>query len=159
MMDKKLEKYLKEHEIEYIPHKHKAVFSVSESEKIKKNIPGLHCKTLFLKDEKGKFYLLGMPAEKKLNSKRFIESQKIKKVRFASPEELKDKVNLIPGSVSIFGAIYIKDNVKLIIDSDVWNSETIGFHPNDNTCTLELKHKNLKSFYDSLNCEKEVVNL
>lgn len=159
-MDKKLKSYLDKQEVNYTIHEHKAVFTVEESKKIKKKIPGLHCKTLFLKDNKGKFYLVGMPAEKRLDSKNFRKSIRVKKVRFGTKDELKKEVSLVPGSVSIFGVIYAKkDRVKLILDKEVWHAETVGFHPNINTSTLEVKHKDLKKFYDSLNCEKEVIEL
>lgn len=115
---------------------------------------------LFLKDERGKFYLVGMKAEKRLDTKKLREHLKIKKLNFASPQELKEEVNLTPGSVSIFGAIYIKDKrVKLIIDEDVWSAPTVGFHPNINTSTLEINHENLEKYFESLKCEKEILRL
>ena len=149
-MDKKLENYLKEKEIKYKEHKHPAVFTVEESKKLNKTISGLHCKTLFLKDSNGIYYLIGMPAEKRLDSKKFRELIEAKKVRFGTAEELKEKVNLVPGSVSIFGAIYTKDKkTRLILDKEVWDAEKVGFHPNINTSTLEINHKNLEKFYNS----------
>ena len=159
-MDKKLKSYLDKHKVNYIIHKHKAVFTVEESKELKKKIPGLHCKTLFLKDSNGLFYLIGMPAEKRLDSKGFRKYVGAKKVRFGTAEELKKEVNLAPGSVSIFGSIYIKDkNTGLIIDKEVWQADRVGFHPNINTMTLEMSCENLKKFYNSLDCEKEILEL
>lgn len=159
-MDKKLKSYLDKHKINYIIHKHKAVFTVEESRELKKKIPGMHCKTLFLKGSNGKYYLIGMPANKRLDSKILRKHLNVKKIRFGTPEELKKEVNLIPGSVSIFGMIYSKSNrVKLLIDKEIWEAESSGFHPNENTSTLEVKHEDLKKFYDSLDCEKEIVEL
>jgi len=159
-MDRKLKKYLDKNNIRYIVHKHKAVFTVEESRELKKEIPGLHCKTLFLKDSKNRFYLVGLPAEKRLDSKKFRKYIGAKKVRFGTSEELNKEIKLVPGSVSIFGAIYIKDkNTRLIIDKEVWQADRVGFHPNINTMTLEISCKNLKKFYDSLDCEKEILEL
>jgi Ala-tRNA(Pro) deacylase len=159
-MDKKLKSYLEKYGIKYVMHKHPAVFTVEESKELKKDIPGLHCKTLFLKDNFGKYYLVGMPAEKRLDNKRFLKNVNSKKARFGNPEELKDIVNLVPGSVSIFGAIYVKDKeTKLIIDKEVWEADIVGFHPNVNTSTLVFSHQNLEKFYNSLMCEKEIVEL
>ena len=158
-MDEKLKNYLKKHGILYKEYQHPAVFTVQESRKLKKKIPGLHCKTLFLKDNFGKFYLVGMPAEKMLDSKIFRNLLGIKKVRFGSPEELKTIIGLVPGGVSIFGMVNAKKGVVLVLDKEVWSAESIGFHPNVNTSTLVLKHKDLKKFYDSLNCEKDVLEL
>jgi Ala-tRNA(Pro) deacylase len=158
-MDKKLENYIKRFGVRYVEHRHAAVFTVEESKELKKKIPGMHCKTLFLKDNLGRFYLIGMPAEKRLNSKSFRKTIGVKKVRFGTPGELKDKVNLTPGSVSIFGAIYIRGDVKLIIDGDVWSANRVGFHPNVNTSTLVIKHGDLEKFYNSLKCDKDVMEL
>ena len=159
-MDIKLKEYLDKHGIKYTEHRHKEVFTVAESTKLKKKIPGLHCKTLFLKDNKGKFYLVGMPAEKRLDVKKLKMHFNVRKLHFASEKELKEEVNLLPGSVSIFGAIYVKyKRVILIIDDEVWKADITGFHPNINTSTLEIKHNELKKFYEGLECEKEIMRL
>jgi Ala-tRNA(Pro) deacylase len=161
-MDNKLGDYLKNQGIKYKEYRHPAVYTVEESKRLKQDIPGLHCKTLFLKARvsgKDKFYLVGMPADKKLDNKKFRKHLGFKKIRFGTPEELKKKVNLVPGSVSIFGAIYIEDDTKLVIDREVWEAKMSGFHPNINTSTLVLDRENLKKFYGSLNCEKEILEL
>ena len=54
--------------------------------------------------------------------------------------------------------IYSRD-VELIIDKEVWGAEKVGFHPNTNIATLELKHEDLKKFYDSLRSEKRIMEL
>ena len=159
-MDKKLEEYLKENGVAYIEHKHPAVFTVEESKKIKNKIPGLHCKTLFLKDNEGAFYLVGLPADKRLDSKKLIKELGVKKIRFATAEELKDEVDLIPGSVSILGIINNGNGkVSLILDKEVWDAKSVGFHPNINTSTLEMKHEDLEKFYNSLKCKKRILKL
>lgn len=157
-MDKALESYLKEHKIEYVEHKHKAVFTVAESTSIKKHIPGLSCKCLFLKDEKGKFYLLAMNAHKRANMKLLRKEIDVEKLHFASEEELKRELNVTPGSVSIFAMIHSK-NVSLIIDKEVWTAEIVGFHPNINTSTLEISHKNLEIFINSLKTKALILKM
>jgi len=72
--------------------------------------------------------------------------------------ELKQELNLSPGSVSIFGMINAKNTI-LIVDKDVWDAKSVGFHPNINTATLELSHKSLENFYNSLNLKKEIIRL
>jgi Ala-tRNA(Pro) deacylase len=155
-MDKALESYLKNHGIEYNLHEHPAVFTVAESEKINEKIPGLHTKSLFLKDENGKFYLVCMNAHKKLDIKNLRKILSLKELYFASPEELKSELNLAPGSVSIFGMIHAKSTM-LIIGKEVWEAEITGFHPNINTATLEISHKSLEKFCDSLECKKIIM--
>jgi len=157
-MDKKLGECLENNRIKYILHRHLAVFSVEESQKLKIGIPGLHCKTLFVKTESGKFYLIGLPAEKMLDNSKLRKCLGIKKFRFGSVEELKNIIGVLPGSVSIFGAVNSK-KVGLIIDRYVWESKIVGFHPNINTETLEIKHFDLEKFYESLENEKYIFDV
>ena len=157
-MDSNLSNYLKEHKIEYKEHKHKAVFTVAESESIKKDIPGLHTKNLFLKDDSGFFYLVCMNAHKRLDIKALRKTLKVDKLHFASPEELKEHLHLTPGSVSIFGMIY-SSSVLLLIDKEVWQADIIGSHPNINTATLEITHKDLEKFVKSLKAKYQIIGL
>lgn len=157
-MDTTLLNYLKERDITYIEHKHKAVFTVEESKSIKSLIPGMHTKNLFLKDDKGNFYLVCMNAHKRLNINFLRKKFNADKLHFGSSEELKNELNLTPGSVSIFGIIYSK-NVHLIIDKEVWEAEITGFHPNINTSTLEIHHKDLEKFIQSLKSKPEIIEL
>lgn len=150
--------YLKKHDIPYTLHTHPAVFTVEESKFLKQKIPGLHCKCLFLEDETGKFYLVALPAEKRLDTKKLRAALAVKKINFAQPEKLKAELNLVPGSVSIFGMIYAKETT-LIIDKEVWAAEIVGFHPNINTATLELPHTSLEKFYNSLTSKKQIMEL
>jgi len=157
-MDSKLKSYLKKYKIFYKIHQHQAVFTVEESKTLKKSIQGLHCKTLFLKDNGNNFYLVGMSASKRLDTKRLRKKLNARKLYFASPEELKERLNLTPGSVSIFGMIYSKE-VMLILDEEVWKADIVGFHPNINTSTLEMSHKDLERFYKSIKDKKEIIEL
>ena len=182
-MDTNLQKYFEKYNINFVKYEHRAVFTVDESRDLKKSIPGLHCKCLFLKDQKidadarflddrhadikkhdrhdsGKFYLVGMPANKRLDVKKLQMHFKAGKLHFASEEELFKKLKLKPGSVSIFGMINNTDrDVTLIIDKIVWNSDYVGFHPNINTATLVLEHDDLERFYNSVKNDKEVIEL
>ena len=157
-MDPNLKSYLEKHKIEYKNYKHPAVFTVAESKKIKIDIPALHTKCLFLKDENSQFYLVAIPAEKRLNINLLRKKFNLKKLYFASKEELKSELNLTPGSVSIFGMIYSK-NTNLIIDKELWDAESVGFHPNINTSTILLNHENLEKFYNSIDIRKSIIEL
>ena len=156
-MNKDLFDYLKSHGISYKEYHHPAMFKVADEEKIKANIPGMKSKNLFLKDSNGKFYLIIWEAYSKLPINKLKKRLKVKDLEFASPEELKSKLNVLPGSVSIFAMINAKD-AHLIIDSRLWLSELSGYHPNDNTSTLVISKANLHNFVLSLKIQYEVVS-
>ncbi|PIN93754.1 hypothetical protein COU54_01845 [Candidatus Pacearchaeota archaeon CG10_big_fil_rev_8_21_14_0_10_31_24] len=156
--DLKLEDYLNKHKISYTLYNHPAVFTVAESDKITKHIPGLRIKNLFLKSDSGKYYLVCLNGHKRLDLKLLKSKLNEKKIHFASPEELKEELNLTPGSVSMLGMI---NSIKthLIVDEEVWSSKLIGLHPNINTATLTLENSQLKKFCKSLDKSFEVINL
>ncbi len=159
-MDNKLIDYLEKHKIKFREHKHKAVFTVEESKDLKKDIPGLHTKSLFLKDENTHFYLVCMPAQSRLNIKSLRKVLGTDKLHFSSPQELKAELNITPGSVSIFCSIYANpERVTLIIDKKVHEAEISCFHPNINTSTLEITKENLEKFVKSLKIEKKILDL
>lgn len=159
-MDSALKSYLDKNHISYIIHEHPAVFTVEESKSVPsiQKIPGVRSKNLFLKDDIGRFYLVCLPGEKRLNIKNLEAYLRVKKLKFGSSQELKSELNLTPGSVSIFGMIYSK-NVILLVDREIWDAQIVSFHPNINTATLELNHLSFLRFYESLRCKKEVVDL
>ena len=159
-MDSKLKHYLDKYKINFVEYEHPAVFTVDESRGLKKSIPGLHCKCLFLKDDLGRFYLVGMPADKRLDMKKLRTHLSVKKLHFASSDELFEKLKLTSGSVSIFGLIANEEyDINFILDAGVWNADSVGFHPNVNTSTLVLKHDSLEKFYNSVLNYKKVINL
>ncbi|MEK6847457.1 MAG: prolyl-tRNA synthetase associated domain-containing protein [Nanoarchaeota archaeon] len=159
-MEDILKKYLYKYKINYTKYEHRAVFTVEESRDLKKKIPGLHCKCIFLKDDSGRFYIVGLPAEKRLDIKKLQLHFVVRKLHFATADELWEKFKLKPGSVSIFGLVNNSErDVFFILDKEVWSAEAVGFHPNVNTATLVLKHEDLERFYKSIKNDKEVIEL
>jgi len=157
-MDTKLFDYLRAKSIGFKEYKHPAMFKVSDELEMKKNIPGQRAKSLFLKDNHNNFYLVVWDAYSKLPTNKLRKHLKVKDIEFASSEELKFNLNTTPGSVSIFAMIHAK-NVRLLIDTRLWNAEYSGYHPNENTSTLVISKEDLHKFCDSLNIPYEVISL
>ena len=152
--------HLKTLGISYISHSHPAVFTVEQSKKLKLAYTGKHTKSLFIKDTESRYYLVCMSAEKKLDTKNLRKHLNAKDLRFASKEELFKILKLTPGSVSIFGLVNDNEHkVHLLLDRELWEADSVGFHPNTNTQTLEFKHEDLRKFYDSLPNKKEILEL
>ena len=156
-----VEDFLKSKEIEYILHEHPAVYTCEEAEKYCGNVPGLACKNLLLRDKKGKRYFLAvLPAAKRTDLKKFANIVGEGKVSFASPEALMEKLGLEPGAVSPFGLLNDKKHeVEVYVDSEVYNSEIVSFHPNRNTASLELSGKMFHKFLQSIDNPNNVIEL
>ncbi|RKX75956.1 MAG: prolyl-tRNA synthetase associated domain-containing protein [Spirochaetes bacterium] len=157
--EEKLYGILEELQICYTRHEHPPVFTVEEAGKYWKDIPGVHCKNLFLRDKKGKkHYLVVAEHSKHINMKSLGERIGGERLSFASPQRLKDYLGLESGAVSPFGLINDKDKaVKVIVDKDLKNSAYLNFHPNTNTATITLKSEDFFKFLDW--CRNEVKYL
>lgn len=161
LMDEELMLWLENHSIEYILHKHEAVFTVPEAEIHCGHIPGTHCKNLFLRNKKtNQFYLVTIPHEKRLDLKQFRKIIGAPKVRFAEPDDLKVILGLTPGSVSPLGLINdIKNKTIFMVDKEVWNAEEIYCHPNINTETLQIPNEDFQKLIKATKNLIEVKNL
>jgi len=156
---KTVENFLQSKQINYSLHEHPEVYTCEDADKYCKNIPGLTCKNLFLKDKKGKrYFLVIIPAKKQAELKKICETIGVSKVSFANEQTLQEKLDLKPGSVSPFGLINDKNNeVEVYIDKEVLEADIVGFHPNRNTATLELSGEMFKKFFKAINKEIHII--
>lgn len=138
-MERYLEEFLARHGIRYTPHAHAAVFTAAEAAIHCKDIPGLACKNLFMKDGADQFHLVILPDHKRLDMARFRQLIGAERLRFGNDEELMSLLRLTPGSVSPFGLVNdLEKKIVVHIDAEVWGAPVVTFHPNINTETLEL---------------------
>ena len=153
--------YLDNLNIGYKKFDHVAVFTVEDAKKISQNILGTKTKNLFLRDKKKtNYFLVSTKDNKRVDLKKLAKRLGVKKLSFASPQDLAKFLNLKPGSVSPFGLIYDKESrVKLIIDREILEEDRINFHPNDNRVTLNLKTEDFKKYLQSLKNEIVYLNL
>lgn len=151
MNDKIVKNYLDRLGIKYKVHRHAAVLTCEEAEKLCGNIPGVHSKNLFLRGKKsGNYYLAILPESKRLDLKA-LKNKFGEEIGFASDEELKDVLNIERGTVSSLGLINDKNSrVILLLDKDIINADIVSFHPNINTETLEFSQTEFKKYISSL---------
>ncbi len=137
--------------IKYKKYDHPPVFTVEEAKKYSINIGAGETKNLFLRNDKGdKHYLVTLPGDKRADLKRLSVLLGESKLSFASPERLKQYLDLTPGSVSPFGLINDKSKeVIVVVDNDLLQFETLGYHPNINTATLVVSRDDFKKFLGS----------
>ena len=142
-MDKQeVYEYLKEKNIWYEVTEHEAVYNMKELSKIEIPYPEADGKNLFVRDDKKRnYYLITVKGDKRVDLKEFKNKNNTRSLSFASENDLKDIMNLIPGAVTPLGIL--NDNslkVQVYIDREFLNeSRIIGVHPNDNTATVWLK--------------------
>ena len=123
---------------------HAAVFTVEESSKLDRDIPGAHTKNLFLKDAGGRFWLVTVPAAMRVDLKKLPQAIGSKRVSFGKADDMVRLLGISPGSVTPLAAIADDVSaVRVVLDAKLAASERINVHPLRNTATLGLSPSNL----------------
>jgi len=147
----KLYAYLDQLGIRYTRFEHPPVYTVGEAEEFWRDIPGTHCKNLFLRNSKGnRHYLVVLDHSKRVDLNLLAEKTAAGKLSFASAGRLEQYLGLDAGAVSPFGLLNDLDRaVQVILDKDLQNSEQINFHPNVNTATVTVSYADFEHFLTS----------
>lgn len=147
---------LKKLNINYEEISHQAVYTVKEAQSIKEKIEGIGCKNLFLTDKKN-YYLYLIEENKKADLKELNNIIRSGHLSFASPDALKEILDLEPGSVTPLGLINDKENkVTLLIDKDL-QANKILCHPNTNTKTISVLYSDLIKFVQYINHNYKII--
>ena len=146
--------------ISYQRHEHPPVYTVDEAAKYWKGISGVHCKNLFMKNQKGKtHYLVVMKDSKKVDFKGLAKVVG-EKLSFASERRLEKYLGLKTGAVSPFGLINdAQHEVNVVVDSDLKASKKINFHPNVNTATVTIAYEDFEKFLESCGNSVQYVRI
>ena len=134
--------------IEATTHDHPAVFTVAESADIKAALPGAHSKNLFLKDKKGRLFLLSACHSTPVDLKRLHEVIGANgRVSFGSAELLGEVLGVEPGSVTPFGVMNDEaGRVTVVLDAAMMEWDLLNFHPLVNTKTTTVGRDDLLRF-------------
>ena len=153
---------LKAKNIEFKAVEHPAVFHMGEDHGVELPHPEADAKNLFVRDDKKQnYYLITVRGDKKVDLKAFRREHELRPLSFGSPEALKEKLDLIPGSVCPFGLLSNEAcDVKFYLDADFLKEPyLIGCHPNDNTATVFVKAEDMINLIREHGTNVEVVEL
>lgn len=111
-------------------------------------IEAVHCKNLFLRNQKGtRHYLVILSVFKRADLRLVADQVGDGKLSFAFADRLLRYLGVTPGSVSPFGLIHDSDHhVRVFLDRELKTAEKISFHPNINTRTLVLSFADFERF-------------
>lgn len=130
---------------------HPPVFTVSESESLRDEIPGGHTKNLFVKDKKDQYFVLTVEERATVDLKTVHKAiGASSRVSFAKPEKLMEYLGVIPGSVTVFGAFNDTGrNVTFVLDEDLMKHDIINAHPLSNDATTSISRDDLIRFLEA----------
>ena len=126
---------------------HPPVFTVAESGSIKLDMPGGHTKNLFLKDKRGRLFLLGVLAETKIDLTALARLLAAGRFSFGAPDLLLDALGVTPGSVTVFALMNdTLGRVTLLLDEALFAVDPVNFHPLANDATTAVSGADLLKF-------------
>lgn len=147
------------HGIDHATTDHQAVFRVGEGEGIKDDIPGAHTKNLFLKDAKGRLWLISAKDDTAIDLKRLHAVIGSARLSFGSAELMEATLGVTPGSVTAFALINDAERaVTFVLDRRLAEAERVNFHPLVNTATTGVSREGFKQFLTTLGIEPLVVD-
>lgn len=140
---------------------HPPLFTVQESQALRGTIPGAHTKNLFMKDKKGRYFLLTVAEDAEVDLKsvhKVIGASG--RVSFGSSERLMELLGVSPGSVTVFGLINDDDGaVTIVLDATLMENATINAHPLSNDATTSIARDDLLRFIRETGHEPLILNL
>lgn len=151
--------FLDAQEIAHTTHEHPAVFTVAEGPEIKASMPGAHTKNLFLKDKKGRLWLISARQDTVIDLKRLHRTIGSDRLSFGNPELMSQVLGLTPGSVTAFGLMNDRDHrVTFVLDKTLADADLVNFHPMINTATTAVSAEGFRRFLSAIGVEPMVVD-
>jgi Ala-tRNA(Pro) deacylase len=133
--------------IAHTTHQHRPVFTVEESRDLKAALPGGHTKNLFLKDKKGRLFLLSALGDAVIDLTAVSKLIGSGRFSFGNAELLMQHLGVTPGSVTVFGIINDTErNVTLLLDEALFAHDPVNFHPLRNDATTAISPEDLLKF-------------
>lgn len=146
--------------IAFTLHHHKAVFTVAEAMEVEHDIPGAHCRNLFLRDKKKNNFLVVLRNKTDVDIKKLQGVIGADKLSFGSADRLWEYLGVRPGSVCPYAIINDKDNqVKIILEQGMMEQDIVNYHPLINTMTIGCAPKDLIRFVESTGHVPHILDL
>ena len=137
---------------------HEAVFTVAESDRLERELPGGHTKNLFLKDAKGRLFLVIAQSHTAVDLKSLHKVIGAARLSFGKPELLMEVLGVPAGSVTALALINDdQKRVSVVVDSRLMGYERVNCHPLINTATTSLARDDLFRFMRACGHEPVVV--
>ena len=147
------------HGIDHATIEHPAVFRVGEGEAVKAALPGAHTKNLFLKDAKGRLWLVSARDSTVIDLKTLHRTIGAARLSFGNADRLLETLGVTPGSVTAFALINDTDHrVGFVLDAALAEAAVVNFHPLANTATTSLSQAGFRRFLEIIGVAPVIVD-
>jgi len=146
--------------IRHTTHHHPAVFTVAESTALRGELPGGHCKSLFLKDRKDGLWLVVLLEHRQLDLKALADRLAAPRFSFGSAALLAAVLGVTPGSVTPFALVNDRERrVRVVLDADMLAIDPLNYHPLVNTATTAVSPADLLKFIAACGHEPGIIDM
>ena len=147
--------------IAYTTHAHPPLHTVEESKRLRGELPGGHCKNLFLRDKKRNLFLLVVLEDRPIDLKSLRHALSAAgNLSFGSPETLMEALGVAPGAVTPFALINDQDRrVTVYLDKGMLERDPLNYHPLSNAMTTAIKPADLVRFVEACGHAPRLIDL
>jgi len=139
---------------------HEPLFTVAESSRLERELPGAHTKNLFLKDEGGDLFLVVAASTTRVDLNALARTLRAGRFSFGKPELLMEALGVPPGSVTAFAAMNDPARrVRVVIDAELMKHASVNCHPLENTATTNIARDDLLRFIRACGHEPRIAVL
>ena len=129
---------------------HPPVFTVAEAAALRGELPGGHCKSLFLKDKKAGLWLVVALEERAIDLNRLAQVLSAPRFSFGNAELLHEVLGVRPGSVTPFAlANDSAHRVTVVLDKAMLDLDPLNYHPLENDRTTAIVPADLLRFIEA----------
>ena len=140
---------------------HAPAFTVEDAKAHRGDLPGGHCKNLFLRNKKKNSYLLVLLEDSDVDLKAFgpmIGAQG--RLTFGSPDRLMELLGVTPGSVTPFAVMNDPERrVRVFLQDAMLAHSPLNFHPLRNDRTTAITPEDLIAFIEAVHRRPERIAL
>ncbi|MGE0651695.1 MAG: prolyl-tRNA synthetase associated domain-containing protein [Alphaproteobacteria bacterium] len=139
---------------------HPPLFTVEDSRRLRGDLPGGHCKNLFLKDRKDRLWLVVTLEDRPIEMKSLSDRIGSARLSFGRPELLVEVLGVTPGGVTPFALINdARQRVTVVLDKEMLTFDPLNYHPLTNAATTAIAPADLLRFIDACGHRPQIVDL
>lgn len=136
--------------IGYVRHDHPPLFTVEDSKALRGDLPGGHCKNLFLRDRKGAMWLVVCLEDRRIDLKALGDRLGGARLSFGSADRLMRVLGVVPGAVSPFALINdTACSMTVVLDHEMLDYRPLNYHPLTNEVTIAVQPEDLVRFIEA----------
>ncbi len=148
--------------IEHETMVHEPLYTVEEAKTVKYGLTGAHTKNLFLRNKKGRMFLLVIGQDRRVNLKGLKDKLNLTggQLAFASTERLGKYLGVVPGSVSPLAVINDHSGaVTVYLEKSLLRHDSIYLHPCRNTHSTRIAMSDLLKVLEEWNHPATVIEI